>query len=400
MKDAEVLRGRSQWQPSDKLRIAIVTTDVREFKRDYRSPIATFGTAPTGLLEGLARVPEAEVHVLSCARQPMKSREKLADNTWFHSLHVPRIGWMRTAYQGCIRATRRKLRQIKPDIVHGQGTELDCALDAVFSGFPNVITIHGNMRLHARLMAAKPFTFMWLAARLERLTLPRSQGVICITHYTRDAVADLARRTWILPNAVESLFFEVNAQRPSREVPKILCVGDICARKNQNAFILALDRLAKKRKFEVVFLGAGRPEDPYLIEFSHLLESRPWCTRNGFVSREQLRSHLGQAALLALPSLEDNCPMVVLEAMAAGVPVVAARVGGVPDLIEENETGWFCDPLEGSSISAAIERVLSNPSGAAEMAGLAKLSARARFHPDVIARRQMEIYQEVVSRPR
>jgi glycosyltransferase involved in cell wall biosynthesis len=382
------------------MRIAIVTTDVREFRRDYTGTIATFGTAPTGLLEGLAGITDAEVHVLSCARQPMKSQEKLADNIWFHSLHVPKLGWMRTAYQGCIRATRRKLLQIKPDIVHGQGTELDCALDAVFSGFPNIITIHGNLRLIAQLGGARPFTFMWLAARLERLTLPRSQGVICITRYTRDAVADLAQRTWILPNAVESPFFEVNAQPPSGEVPKILCVGDICARKNQNAFILALDGLAKKCKFQLVFLGAGRPNDPYLIEFQHLLESRPWCTRNGFVGREQLRSHLRQAALLALPSLEDNCPMVVLEAMAAGVPVVAARVGGVPDLIEENQTGLFCDPLEGSSISAAMEWVLSNPSAAAEMAGRAKLSARARFHPEIIARRHMEIYQEVVSRPR
>jgi glycosyltransferase involved in cell wall biosynthesis len=382
------------------MRIAIVTTDVREFRRDYAGTIATFGTAPTGLLEGLARVSEVEVHVLSCARQPMKSQEKLADNIWFHSLHVPRLGWMRTAYQGCIRATRRKLHQIQPDIVHGQGTELDCALDAVFSGFPNVITIHGNMRLMAQLIAAKPFTFLWLAARLERLALPRSHGIICITHYTRDAVSNLARHTWILPNAVESSFFEVDAHPTVDETPKLLCIGDICIRKNQNAFILALDSLAKRRKFEVVFLGAGRLEDPYVVEFQRLLESRPWCTRSGFVNRQQLGSHLQQAALLVLPSLEDNCPMVVLEAMAAGVPVVAARVGGVPDLIVENQTGLFCNPLDGSSILAAVERVLSDPSAAADMARRAKINARARFHPDVIARRHIEIYQEVLSKAR
>jgi len=382
------------------LKIAIITTDVREYKRDYTSPTAAFGTAPTGLLEGLVRVREAEVHVLSCARQPMKSQEKLADNIWFHSLHVPRLGWMRTFYQGCIRATRRKLAEIRPDIVHCLGTESDCALDAVFSGFPNVITIHGNMRLIAQLGGAKPFTFMWLAAGLERLTLPRSDGVICITHYTQDAVANLAQRTWIVPNAVESSFFEIDSKPPAGEIPRILCVGDICARKNQNAFILALDGLSKRRKFEVVFLGAGRPENPYVIEFQRLLQSRPWCSQHGFVDRGQLRTHLRQAALLALPSLEDNCPMVVLEAMAAGLPVVAANVGGVPDLIEENQTGLFCDPLSSSSISAAVERALSDASGAAEMARRAKVEARARFHPDAIARRHMEIYREVASRER
>ena len=48
----------------------------------------------------------------------------------------PKIGWLRTLYQGCVRATRRKLREIQPDIVHGQGTERDCAIGAVLSGFP------------------------------------------------------------------------------------------------------------------------------------------------------------------------------------------------------------------------------------------------------------------------
>ena len=63
---------------------------------------------------------------------------------------VPKIGWMRTLFQGCVRATRKKIREIQPDIVHGQGTEADCAMSAVFSGFPNVLTLHGNMRAVAR----------------------------------------------------------------------------------------------------------------------------------------------------------------------------------------------------------------------------------------------------------
>src|SRR5208337_5466639 len=123
--------------------------------------------APEALIEGFALTPGLEVHVVSCTRQPMKSPEKLAENIWFHSLHAPKIGWMRTGYQGTIRATRKALRSIGPDIVHGQGTELNCGMDAVRSGFPNVLTIHGNMAEMARLFKARIGSFQWLAARLE-----------------------------------------------------------------------------------------------------------------------------------------------------------------------------------------------------------------------------------------
>src|SRR5471030_3182490 len=88
------------------MKIAILTTDNREPYRQYDKPAPWFGTAPEALLQGFAQLPEIEVHVVSCTQQPMVSSPgKLADNVFFHSLHVPKIGWQRTLYQGCVRAT-------------------------------------------------------------------------------------------------------------------------------------------------------------------------------------------------------------------------------------------------------------------------------------------------------
>src|SRR6267378_1931381 len=121
--------------PSVPMKIAILTTDNREPYREYHKPDPWFGSAPEALLQGFAKLPEAEVHVISCTQRPMvSSPEKLADNIFFHSLPVAKIGWQRTLYQGCVRATRRKLWELQPDIVHGQGTERECGLSAVFSG--------------------------------------------------------------------------------------------------------------------------------------------------------------------------------------------------------------------------------------------------------------------------
>ena len=379
------------------MKIGFITTDTREYLKDYGIPSPSFGTAPTSLLEGFAFFPEVEIHVISCARQPMRPQERLAENIVFHSLHVPRVGWMRTAYQGCIRATRKKLQEVHPDIVHGQGTEQDCSLDAVLSGFPNVLTIHGNMRLIAKLEKARPFSFLWLAARLEALTIPRSDGVICITEYTRKAIKPLAQRCWLLPNAVERSFFDVQPQATASKPTRILCVGVISRRKNQIELIRALDSLESKHRIELVFLGIFSREEPYITEFKDLIATRPWCTYAGFADRARLRDYFRTASLVVLPSLEDNCPMVVLEAMAAGVPVVASGVGGVPDLVEDGNTGLLCDPHRPSTITQAVDALLGNPNLAESIARKAKARARARFHPKTIAERHLKIYQEVLA---
>src|SRR5437763_1418615 len=88
-----------------RMRVAILLTDNREPFKDYTHPVPYFGPAPEALLQGLAQLPEVEVHIVSCARARVAAPEKLAPNTFFHTLHVPKIGWMRTLYFGCIQAT-------------------------------------------------------------------------------------------------------------------------------------------------------------------------------------------------------------------------------------------------------------------------------------------------------
>lgn len=378
------------------MKIALLTSDGREVCRNYAEEQVGIASAPEALLQGFAGMPGVEVHVISCAQQPMKSPARLAENIFFHCLLVPKIGWLRTGYQGCIRAVRRKLREIRPDIVHGQGTERDCAISAVFSGYPNVLTIHGNMRLVAGVNHARPFTHQWLAARLEYVTIPRSDGVVCITNYTREAVASLARKTWVVPNAVDRSFFEIK-RLPARSV-QILCVANVDRRKNQNAMIRALDTLRPDGRFELMFLGGANRDSGYAREFLELVEARPWCRYAGFADRHALQHAIASASGLVLPSLEDNCPMVILEAMAAGVPVAASRVGGVPDLVRPGETGLLFDPLDEGAMAAAVKQLAEDhePSMAARAQG----EARRRFHPEIIADRHLEIYREVLSTSR
>lgn len=361
---------------------------------DYGATEPSFGTAPFALIEGFGQLPGVEVHVISCLRQPVRSPAKLADNVFFHCLRVPKVGWIRTFYLGCIRAVRQKLDEISPDVVHGQGTERDSAMTAAFSGRPNVITIHGNMRQVAKVLGTKPFSFYWIASRLEALAVRKTGGVVCLSHYTREQVQDQARKTWVVPNAVRSSFFQI--EREGSTDFTILCVAHLSPRKNQNALIRSLDAIATKKRFRLIFAGGINPVHPYCLEFLELVKSRTWCVYEGNKTEGELRAYLKSAGLLVLPSLEDNCPMVVLEAMAAGVPVAASRIGGIPDLIEDNVSGLLFDPLKPPEISRAVEAMIENPQAAAEMGARGKIRALQKHRPIIVAQEHLNIYQELL----
>jgi glycosyltransferase involved in cell wall biosynthesis len=304
---------------------------------------------------------------------------------------------MKTGYQGCVRAVRRKLDELRPELVHGQGTERDCAVSAVLSGRPNVLTVHGHMARIAEITRARTLSYYWLAAKLERFCLRRTRGVIAISSYTRNLVSAHASRTWLVPNAVDPSFFDL--RRSPGEGRRILCPAHVSPWKNQVALIDALAPLAREAAFELRFAGAADPGNVYGATFLAKVAQHPWCTLLGKVDRSGLQEELASAAMVVLPSLEDNCPMVVLEAAAAGVPVAASRIGGIPDLVRHGETGLLFDAGSPAGMREAVGTLLGDRALAAVLATHAKQEAAHRFSITTIARSHVEIYREVLSVP-
>jgi len=375
------------------MKIAIIVPDDRdEFKRhEITSPY--FGSAPTNLLNGFASLPQCEVHVICALHQPLSAPERLAENIFYHSTVVPKLGW-RSLYAGCIWSIRAKLREIKPDVVHGQGTERYCALSAVASGYPNLVTIHGNMRAVARKLKARPFSILAMTARLEAFALRRTGGVLCLTRYTLEQVGDLARRTWMVPNATDPDYFGV-ARIPTLP-PTLLCLANLSPYKNQIALIEALEPLARERQFQLVFGGRCPDGNIYATRFLEMVRSLPWCRYAGSLDRQAMRQLMSESTLLVHPSLEDNCPMVILEAMAAGVPVAASRIGGIPDLVTPGKTGRLFDPTNPHEIRNTLREMLDDPASLSRFGKCARTTALEQFAPEMIARRHLQTYRELL----
>ncbi len=115
----------------------------------------------------------------------------------------------------------------------------------------------------------------------------------------------------------------------------------------------------------------------------------------GWISGTAKQECFEHAALLALPSYIENLPMVIIEAMAAGLPVVASAVGGVPDVIEAGKEGLLVKPGDVGELADAIARLLNNQSMRKSMAWNARQKYENNYSPKCVIPRLELIYEEL-----
>jgi glycosyltransferase involved in cell wall biosynthesis len=380
------------------MRIAILTTDERDSIPGCRDPQPHIGIAPTALLQGFDGLPGAEVHVVSCLKEPLPSIKTIAPNIFYHGLFVPQSGWLRTLYQGCIRSIRKELREIRPDLVHGQGTERYCALGAVLSGFANVITIHGNMKTIAEVYRARFGSYHWLTARLENFTLRRAGGVFCNSAYTERLVAPRTTRTWRVANALRRDFFSSpSAARPSG-APVLLNVGVFEPRKQQVELLAMAGRLhGRGGRFQLQFAG-HRAKDDYGASFERVLaraEMAGYARYLGNLPPAQLVAAMDAASALVHFPKEEAFGLVVAEALARNLKFFGSATGGMVDIARGVESAELIEPQDFGALEVAIAGWLQ--AGAPRPQNAAAVT-RERYHPSVIARQHLEIYREVLGR--
>ncbi len=375
----------------------MLVADEREVLKRYSEPDVVFCPAPTALFQGLAQIPECEVYTVSCVQKPVRTPVQVAENICSHSIVVPKWGWLRGGYLGCIRAARQKLRSLRPDLVHAQGTERDCGMSAVFSGLPNIVTIHGNMAELARVLHARVGSFGWLTARLENLALKRTGGVLCNSAYTEGLVRPRARRAWRVANALRAQFFAPSACSKPLSPCVVLNVGVVTPNKRQ-VEILEVARALHEQglRFEVHFIGIADPKSNYAAAFLKRIreaEQRGYGRYLGTKSTAELIHCFDQASALVHFPIAESFGLVVAEALARQLKFFGARVGGIPDIAEGlpgtelfGEQDW---PGLGTAIAHWIRAGYPRPAQSAHQIG-------ARFHPNVIAQRHVEIYHELL----
>jgi glycosyltransferase involved in cell wall biosynthesis len=383
------------------LRVAMLVVDDRG---DPRVGAPTLGAAPTALLEGFADLgpEEIEVHVVSCLKQPSVAPTKLAPNIWYHPLMVPSWAFLRTLHLGPALAVRRFLRKmIKPDIVHSHGIEWWCGVAGALSGYPSVLTIHGNIRAILRNSTLRPLAFWELQALLGDFAIRQHSGVVCISEHVRRDVSPLARRTWLVPNALRKEFLDNQRTTLERSgKPLLLVVGTITENKRPLEILEVLFALhAEGLQFEVTFIGYTGGSGCYERQFTARLRE---ATRLGFARHKEnldasaLAKEMAQAdAVIHFPR-EEAFGLVVTEAISQGMIVFASRVGGLTDICSSNPECILIEPHDVGGLRAALKQWLaSHPERTARLLPEDYISS---YHPVTVAQSTLQAYHEVIAR--
>jgi glycosyltransferase involved in cell wall biosynthesis len=197
---------------------------------------------------------------------------------------------------------------------------------------------------------------------LRRYALRASHSIIVPSRYTGGLV-----RRWVpdtppvtvIPNAVEPKSTQTQFALKSelRTLAKLAFVGRLIPLKRVD---MLLDLVAAMPDVGLVVAGDG-PEQSALIRAAHNLGIDDRVQFTGAIDEESVWSLLSQCELLVLNSTTENCPHVVLEAMAVGLPVVATRVGGVPEIVKDGITGILVDAGKPAELKSAVAKLLSDP---------------------------------------
>jgi glycosyltransferase involved in cell wall biosynthesis len=375
------------------MRVALIIADDRDSFRDFEAPMPYYGAGATARVEGFADLGRPEIHVVSCVRQKVKVPERLAENVFYHPVYVTG-GFRKTLFHQYVRRIRRKLTEIQPDIVHGFGTEDYQAFCAAFSGYPNCVTIQGNLRAIARKKRFRPFPHILFCAVLEWIALKKTNAVFCNSGYTDEQVGNLCANRWRVSEPVRKSFLAIK-HRPEQP-PILMCLGTIVPYKNQVGLIDALDPLAREQTFRLCFAGNQSAHEDYSREFLRRVEERSWCFYAGKLSLQQLEKWLGRSTALIHPTLEESFGIVLIEAMAAGLPVAASNVGGIPDVIQHGVNGFLFDPNNPESIRAYVLRLL-DPGTAADLGTAGHQHVRAQNLPIQIAEIHEQYYKQLLA---
>lgn len=254
-----------------------------------------------------------------------------------------------------------------------------------------------------------PFVLRGFKGWLKNKLMNRVRAIIAISEASKKIIIEqnpeLSEKITVVHNGIDIEQWQEQAKTESRNEYKraifgalpnekiILCVAELHERKGQKYLIEAAKILgdAGTLNFKLVFVGDG-PERKYYEKLA-----LPLGNKILFLGRKKEIAKLMTAAdVFVLPSEREAFGLVLLEAAAAGIPIIASNVGGIPEIIDDGKTGILVPPENPKVLAEAINKLLKNPELAISLAHAAKSKVEMHFNAKTMAEKTAEVYDKAL----
>ncbi|MBD3291979.1 MAG: glycosyltransferase [Armatimonadia bacterium] len=232
---------------------------------------------------------------------------------------------------------------------------------------------------------------------LTRWVLRRANRVVCVSNSLADRVAELGvsvGKVQVIHNGVDSdLFCPARDSRPGR---RLIYVGRLTPEKGVEYLIRALAVLQQGTPDVHLKIVGDGPDRPRLEQQTRDLGVADAVTFTGPKPHEQIPDLMRQSDLLVLPSLSEGFGIVLIEAMATGLPVIATETGGIPEIVRHGENGLLVQARDAQGLAASIETLFGDHRRCRRLAEHGMQIARERFTIENQIRRYERVYAQCI----
>ncbi len=196
------------------------------------------------------------------------------------------------------------------------------------------------------------------------------------------------------PEQIDSVIERLNLPKLSqKEMPVGIFLGNHTPNKGVEVLLEAFSQI--KKPFILIVCGQKRDNIDY-EGFLPNLSQEQRVIFTDWISYQDVISLFNYADLFVYPTLSDTLPLVILEAMASGLPILSTKVGGIPYQVDES-CGVLVEPRNSQAVAAAFERMTQNQAELVKMGQAASQIAKTKFNWENSAQTAFELYQEVLT---
>ena len=350
---------------------------------------------------------DIELHIVSENTNISKDFDLEQDGIYFHFIRsgsaIPYLnrGYPRffpidliTNYRKSYFKYKNKIKEIRPDLIHSHGTETICSLVAVESGLPNIISIQGLMNLFYKMDKSLRG---YINKRNENKVFSKGKYFIGKSIIAEQEIrkVNIDAIIYQIQDPISDIYLTNENIIHNNKIYKIIFTANLTKTKG----IEFLFEVVSLLKFDFLLFVAGKGEKRYIKYLNKKISNLginnkiKWL---GQINQKDLRQYLLNCDLFIHPTFMDNTASVVSDAMAAGIPVIANKVAGIPEKIIDMKTGFLVEPGNKSELLNKINFCYPNSAICEEIAENARKFALKNYSGEVISTQIYELYKKIL----